>query len=472
MTTYGSIEAFTGKSEDFDVYVERLEQYLEANDLGELKLKPDGSNKTEVDTRNIKRRAILLSVIGSKTYGLLRNLVSPARPADETFEGLVKILREHFNPTASVTVQRFKFHTRSRQPGESVGDFISELRKLAEDCNFGPTLDDMLRDRLLCGINNDIIQKRLLIEKDLTYAKAYSIATAQELAQKNIAVLQGANPQSTTATSTVNKVTVSKPAASGSSGATGGGRYTKFSAANKGTPQRNRDTTGTPTHSEKKCYRCGGTTHLANKCKHIGVTCHYCHKKGHLAKVCLRRKHFGSTKVNFVDSTPEEETPEFTEYGDGLYHIHTKCEDPPMYVDTFLDDNSVKFQIDTGAGPSVINHDTYKELFGDLPLKPTNLGLGSYSGHAINVLGVRDVSVRIGEEEQTLPIYVVQGNGPPLLGRNWLRNIKLPWKTIMEANQINQVSSTSNSNLTSLLSEHNALFKDEPGLLKNFEASF
>ena len=56
-----------------------------------------------------------------------------------------------------------------------------------------------------------------------------------------------------------------------------------------------------------------------------------------------------------------------------------------MYVDTFLDDNSVEFQIDTGAGPSVINHDTYKELFGDLPLKPTNLGFGSYSGHAINV---------------------------------------------------------------------------------------
>ena len=97
----------------------------------------------------------------------------------------------------------------------------------------------------------------------------------------------------------------------------------------------------------------------------------------------------------------------------------------------------------------MINHDTYKELFGDLPLKPTYLGLGSYSGHAINVLGVYGVNVRIGEEEQTLRIYVVQASGPPLLGRNWLRNIKL----IMEASQINQVSSTSNSNLTFLLSD-------------------
>ena len=42
--------------------------------------------------------------------------------------------------------------------------FVSELRLLAEFCNYEATFDDMLRDRLVCGIHDDHIQRRLLAE--------------------------------------------------------------------------------------------------------------------------------------------------------------------------------------------------------------------------------------------------------------------------------------------------------------------
>ena len=42
--------------------------------------------------------------------------------------------------------------------------FLSELPALAEFCNFGPSLDDMLRDRLVCGVEDPPIQRRLLAE--------------------------------------------------------------------------------------------------------------------------------------------------------------------------------------------------------------------------------------------------------------------------------------------------------------------
>ena len=44
---------------------------------------------------------------------------------------------------------------------------------------------------MVCGINNDRIQRRLLAEKDLTFDKALEVATAMEMAEKSAADLQG-----------------------------------------------------------------------------------------------------------------------------------------------------------------------------------------------------------------------------------------------------------------------------------------
>ena len=52
----------------------------------------------------------------------------------------------------------------------------------------------MIQDRLVCGINDNQIQKRLLSEGDkLTLAKAITIAQAIEMAMKDAQLLQ---PQS------------------------------------------------------------------------------------------------------------------------------------------------------------------------------------------------------------------------------------------------------------------------------------
>ena len=65
---------------------------------------------------------------------------------------------------------------------------MSELRSIAEFCKFGNTLEDMLRDRLVCGIEDNVIQKRLLADP-LTLAKSLKIAKRMESAAKNSATL-------------------------------------------------------------------------------------------------------------------------------------------------------------------------------------------------------------------------------------------------------------------------------------------
>ena len=68
---------------------------------------------------------------------------------------LVEVLTDYFSPKQLETVQTYKFYSHSRKPGENISSYVPELRALAENCNFGGTLDVMIHNRLVCGINND-----------------------------------------------------------------------------------------------------------------------------------------------------------------------------------------------------------------------------------------------------------------------------------------------------------------------------
>ena len=59
-----------------------------------------------------------------------------------------------------------------------------------ENCGFGESLNEMLRDRIVCGINDDVIQKRLLAEADLKFDKAVQQAQSMETAARNVKELQ------------------------------------------------------------------------------------------------------------------------------------------------------------------------------------------------------------------------------------------------------------------------------------------
>ena len=73
-------------------------------------------------------------------------------------------MNEHQNPKSSVIMERYKFNKRDKQPGESIPFYVTELKHLSEHCDFGVTLEDMIRGRLICGVRSPKIQQRLLAE--------------------------------------------------------------------------------------------------------------------------------------------------------------------------------------------------------------------------------------------------------------------------------------------------------------------
>lgn len=53
--------------------------------------------------------------------------------------------------------------------------FVVALRKLAEHCEFNDVLNDIIRDRLVCGLRSETTQKCLLTGSALTLDKAVEI---------------------------------------------------------------------------------------------------------------------------------------------------------------------------------------------------------------------------------------------------------------------------------------------------------
>ncbi|KAG8173934.1 hypothetical protein JTE90_006024 [Oedothorax gibbosus] len=155
----------------------------------------------------------MITLLPSRIYALLKDIVSPDKPKDKTFDELVLALKKQLNPPPSTIAERFRFHRRHQREGETINTFCAELKKLARYCDFKDNLTDSLRDIFVCGLNNDTIQKRLLEEEKLALDKALSIATAMETASKDTAELQGKS----TGISGVNKLYIQKSTAKGNS---------------------------------------------------------------------------------------------------------------------------------------------------------------------------------------------------------------------------------------------------------------
>ena len=72
-----------------------------------------------------------------ETYQLIRNLVIPHKPANKSFKQLIDLVQAHYSPSHSVIVQRLAFNKRVQREGETAAEFVAELRKLSEQCQFG-----------------------------------------------------------------------------------------------------------------------------------------------------------------------------------------------------------------------------------------------------------------------------------------------------------------------------------------------
>ena len=72
----------------------------------------------------------------------------------------------------------------------------------------------------------------------------------------------------------------------------------------------------------------------------------------------------------------------------------------------------------------------FRQMFPTKELEPSTIWLCAYSGEPIEVIGSVHIDVMYREQSAQLSLLIVGCNGPTLLGRNWLQQLRLDWREI------------------------------------------
>ena len=66
---------------------------------------------------------------------------------------------------------------------------MTDLRNKASRCEFTELKDGLIRDRIVCGVNNDTVRARLLRESELSLETCIDICRAAEISSAHLKVL-------------------------------------------------------------------------------------------------------------------------------------------------------------------------------------------------------------------------------------------------------------------------------------------
>ena len=111
------------------------------------------------------KTATFLSAIGEEALEIYEGMTFNPPESSKVLDSVVQKFEEYCIGQTNETFERYLFHSRSQKEDESID--------LAKSCNFCQCLHDSLtRDRIVFGVKEPALRKKLLQERQLTLEKA------------------------------------------------------------------------------------------------------------------------------------------------------------------------------------------------------------------------------------------------------------------------------------------------------------
>ena len=282
------------------------------------------------------KKSLLISTMGVEAL----QIYNGCDPSDEdTCEDILQKLDTFILGETNEIFERYKFNSRQQQNGESVDSYLNSLKILRKTCNFCDCMkDSLIRDRLVLGVLDERIRKRLFQERKIDLKKCIDICHSYENTSNQMKVISGK----------LEEVEVHK--------VMNKGNYRPSNKYPKHKPKANYHTnsgkfkpTGNATTGSPalKCKFCG-KMHPRKKelCPAWGKRCSKCNAMNHFAVCCSTK-----SRIHGVDASDSDYEYALSVHDDQVNSVSTG----PIYAEmTVKNGKRIKFQVDSGATVNVI----------------------------------------------------------------------------------------------------------------------
>ena len=290
--------------------------------------------------------AMLENCLGSDGLKICNSLTFGT---DETkdMKAVIMKLEETFIGELNETYERYMFNLRKQQSGESIDDYVTDLRNLAKSCKFCDCLgESLLRDRIVMGVRDLETRKKLLEIKNLKLSACIDLCRSIEATNTQLASVSDMKE--------VHKI------------------KTKFSGK---TDYKNGK-------ADFTCHFCCKKHKMQKSlCPAWGQTCSKCKQKNHFAASAK----CPSKNIHKLDVIEMESDSDMA-----LVHVVKNNNSPSTLFGTIVVNNQqIKAQIDTGAAVNVLPAKYVSS--GDI--KQTETVLQMYNNSTFKPLGESRVTV-------------------------------------------------------------------------------
>ena len=167
----------------------------------------------------------------------------------------------------------------------------------------------------------------------------------------------------------------------------------------------------------------------------------------------------GRTNLLEEEEPPLEEPETY-----GMYALRSRA-NHPIEVTVTLNGVETTMEVDTGASRSIISEATYQKLwYKNQPIiEKSSVHIQTYTGEELDICGKIQVQLVHNGQQASVTLLVVKGDGPSLIGRDWLSKFCLDWSKIHHLRAA--------EGLNTILDKRAEVFKEELGMLKGMKVS-
>jgi len=313
-------------------------------------------------------------------------LVSELKLEEEDYEKIVDEVLKFLKPKENRIIERNTFFNLKKEDEESLGEYLSKLKKQAEKCNFEDNSKDtitnlLIRDQFIRGLKSFKIVESIFSEKDESLEATFNRAQALSQATKDTDTIIAAQ-RSVFATE----------------------RFDKMPTNLRKFPTPKRVAIKTPQYYKKfnfnpkdiNCFSCGKKGHVSKDC-YKNKKCPVCQRFGHTANYCRRNK------INFILNT------------DNTKRMLTQ----KICINGFPAD----FLVDTGSFHSFINMGVAKNL--GLKLLPGTLMITLADNSQIKLTSFVRVQMAIEDKTIQQDLWCLKTSFEGILGLNIINKVGL-----------------------------------------------